>query len=210
MKDYEMGRYLYPPRPETKAPVESLSMYERLGYIAQPKLNGSCGVLFLGGNPKLMGRHNDSFARQLIDPSKFSFLSNRSGVSVVVGEYMNKSKRDCQNRLFNSTFVIFDILVSNGKYLLRSTFEERQELLDTLYGTGSHYDSYISQLSDSIYRANNFTQGFTSTFLNMTKGDMYEGFVMKRPDGKLDTGYSSKNNTGWQVKVRKPTKLYKY
>jgi hypothetical protein len=39
---------------------------------------------------------------------------------------------------------------------------------------------------------------------------MYEGLVMKRPTGTLETGMREANNTGWQVKVRKATKNYEY
>jgi hypothetical protein len=40
--------------------------------------------------------------------------------------------------------------------------------------------------------------------------EMYEGLVFKKPSAKLDVGYKPANNTGWQVKVRKPTKNYSY
>ena len=211
MKDYNSLKYIFPPRPETKCPPSGLGTYERMGYIAQPKLNGSCGVLFVGqGSCKMMGRHNNSFARELIDKSHLQQLQKGPGFTVLVGEYMNKSQKDGNRKLFNSCFVIFDILVHNGKHLINSTFQERQDLLDKVYGTGKDYDGYINYISPSIYRVNNFTSDFVTLFNKIINTEMYEGVVLKRPQGKLENGIREANNTGWQLKIRKPTKNYKY
>ena len=40
--------------------------------------------------------------------------------------------------------------------------------------------------------------------------DMYEGFVLKKKKSKLKNGVSQKNNSGSQIKVRKPTKNYDF
>jgi ATP-dependent DNA ligase len=122
---------------------------------------------------------------------------------------MNKSQRDGKGDLFDGKFVIFDILVHNGKYLVNSTFEHRQELLDTLYNA-SPYDNFIDHVKGSCYRVRNLRSGFSQAYDTATNVGMYEGLVMKRPSGKLETGLREANNTGWQVKVRKATKNYEY
>jgi hypothetical protein len=211
MKNYENFRYVYPPRPEVKSPPSGLPTYERMGYIAQPKLNGSCALVFVDNNgARMMGRHNNSFARELIDRGHLQNLQRGAGFTVLVGEYMNKSQKDGKRKLFNGCFVIFDILVHNGNHLVKSTFEERQELLDNLYGEGQHYDEYINYISPSVYRVKNFSSNFVTLFNNITTVEMYEGFVLKRPNGILENGLRPNNNTGWQLKIRKPTKNYKY
>lgn len=212
MKEYGNSfKYIYPPRPEIKSPPSGLPTYERMGYIAQPKLNGSCGVLFLDGKTsRTMGRHNNSLTRELISKDHLTNLYRGSGYTVLVGEYMNKSQKDGKGNLFNGCFVIFDILVYKGRHLLKSTFAERQTLLDEIYGEGKPYDDYISYISPSVYRVNNFTSDFVTLFNKITSIGMYEGFVLKRPNGILENGIREKNNTGWQLKIRKPTKNYKY
>jgi len=209
MKEYT-GKYLYPPRPATKAPSSGLPTYERMGYIAQPKLNGSCGVLFLDGKvAKLMGRHNNQLSREVIDREKLKSLHRGSGWIVLVGEYMNKSQKDRSGKIF-AGFVIFDILVYGGKLLRGTTFSERQEILDSLYAPQGDYDEYLSILGPGLFRVKNFTTGFSSRWLQLTKVPMYEGFVLKRPGGILEEGLRENNNTGWQLKIRKATKNYKY
>lgn len=214
-KDITSFKYIYPPRAETKSPPSGLKTYERMGFIAQPKLNGSCGVLFLDGlgTARLMGRHNNDFARVTIDKGDLKSLHRGAGYMVLVGEYMNKSQKDGNKKPFNDVFVIFDIIVYNGKQLIGTTFLERQELIETLYpsyGYDKHFDDYIQYVSPSVYRVNNFTTGFDSLFGKIVSTQMYEGFVLKRPDGKLENGLREANNTGWQLKIRKPTKNYKY
>lgn len=215
IKEINSFKYIYPPRAATKSPPSGLVTYERMGFIAQPKLNGSCGVLFLDGfgGARLMGRHNNDFARVTIDKVDLKTLHRGAGYMVLVGEYMNKSQKDGNKKLFNDTFVIFDIVVYGGKQLIGSTFLERQELIEKLYPSYSHdkhFDDYIQYVSPSVYRVNNFTSNFNSLFGKIVTTQMYEGFVLKRPDGKLENGLREANNTGWQLKIRKPTKNYKY
>lgn len=181
-------------------------------FIAQPKLNGSCGVLFLDGmgTARLMGRHNNDFTRVIIPKEHLQALHRGAGWMVLVGEYMNKSQKDSKNKLFNATFVIFDIIVYNGRHLIGSTFQERQDILDTIYPNREAFDEYISYISPSTYRVNNFLSGFDSLFKNIINTQMYEGFVLKRPSGILENGLREANNTGWQLKIRKPNKNYSY
>ena len=210
MEAYTNYRYLYPPRPEIKSPQSGLKTYERMGFIAQPKLNGSCSLLFTDSlSHKLMNRHQESFARELIPKEDLMRLHRGSGYQVLVGEYMNKSKKDSKGKLFNGCIVLFDILVHNGQYLTGTTFEERQELLASLY-PGNSYDDYLYSVSDNVYRVKNFKADFESNYKAITKTDMYEGFVLKRPSGILEYGFRPANNTGWQLKIRKPTKNYSF
>jgi len=210
MKNFDSFSYIYPPRPATKVPSTGLNTYENMGFIAQPKLNGSCGVLSTNGiEVKLMNRHKSSFARELINKDHLRQLHRGSGWTVLVGEFMNKSKRDRKGNLFNGVFVIFDILVYNGKHLVGSTFIERQAILDKEYPSRD-YDGFISSVSQNVYRVNNFVSDFGSKWNDIIKTDMYEGWVMKRPSGKLEKGIRENNNTGWQLKCRKPTKNYQY
>jgi ATP-dependent DNA ligase len=211
MKPYPTFQYLFPPRPEVKAPPTIIKQWEDKQFIAQPKLNGSCAVLFTDGNEVIMmNRHKEKFSRELlINKEELKKLHRGVGWLVLTGEYMNKSKKDSTGKVFNGKFVIFDILVYNGEYLTTTTFEHRQTLLDTLYEL-RHFDKFISEITSQLYRVNNIKTNITESWHDIVKTDMYEGFVLKKPSGMLETGFNSNNNTGWQVKIRKPTKNYKY
>ncbi len=208
MKEYT-GSYLFPPRPEAIAPPSTLGIFESRGYWAQPKMNGSCGVLFMDGlSCRMMGRHMNYFTRELLSPQQLSKLHRNSGWMALVGEYLNKSQKDASGKPLQG-FVIFDILAHRSQHLVGSSFLERQQLLDTLYDLREH-DAYIDTIGPSLYRAKNFQSGFSEIWKEMTKIQMYEGMVLKRPDGILENGIREKNNTGWQAKCRKSTRNYRY
>lgn len=208
-KNYSKYRYLYPPRPSIKTTPSSILTYEKMGWIGQPKLNGSCGVLFCAANfSKLMSRHSKSFTREPI-PAKDLGGERGDHFTVYVGEYMNKSKKALDGSPLNG-FVIFDILVYDGIYLTNSTFSERQKILDKIL-LAEDYDGFIDKVkgNDYLYRVKNFTN-LKDTYNNIISIDMYEGLVMKNPNAPLKPGYRQNNNTNWQVKVRKPTKNYSF
>ena len=116
--EYTTFKYIFPPRPSIKAPDTTIEKWKELDFIAQPKLNGSCGVLFTDGKQfKFMTRHNTPFTKNLIPENELKSLSKGKGWTVLVGEHMNKSQKDSGKKIFNHKFVIFDILVHEGKQL---------------------------------------------------------------------------------------------
>lgn len=205
-------KYIYPPRPATKAPESSIETLSGLGFVAQPKLNGSCSELYTDG--KLLDfttRHKKPFSNKLlINDDEFLSLHRGNGWIVLAGEYMNKSQRGTDGKVFNGKFVIWDMLVYNGEHLLGSTVEERLDLLSDIYPVTSH-DGWIGQISENTFRALTIQPDhFSSAWKELIGTQMYEGMVFKKKTGKLGLGFNANNNTGWQVKVRKPTKNYSY
>ena len=139
----------------------------------------------------------------------FLSLHRGNGWLVLNGEYMNKSKLNGKNEVFNHKLVIFDVLVYNGIQTIGMTFEERVNLLDKLY-TQSDYDGFINKVSDKVYMVKSFYENFHQTYQKIIQTDMYEGWVLKKRNAKLKNGISEKNNTDSQMKFRKPTKNYSY
>jgi hypothetical protein len=116
---YEKFRYLYPPRPTVKAPPNSIKTYEKMGLWAQPKLNGSCSLLFTNGTDVFfMNRHHEKFSNNHLDKEELKSLHRGTGWLVLVGEYMNKSQRGPDRKIFNLKFVIFDILVLARSWII--------------------------------------------------------------------------------------------
>jgi len=207
--DYTKFYYIFPPRPENTIPSEAIEVFDDGTFIAQPKLNGSCCLIFTNGKEFFcMNRHQERLTNVQIMDELLS-LHRGDGWMVLVGEYLNKSKLDENNNLFNHKFVLFDILVYNNKYLLGTTFLERQHLLDEIYKL-EEYNSYLFKISDNTYRVKNFMSNFTKLWNEIVKIDVFEGFVFKRKKAPLEIGTSQKNNTKSQLKCRKKTKNYKF
>ena len=226
MIPYNIFKYVYPPRPENALPSTLLNTYDNNVYIGSPKLNGDCMLIFTNGiETHIRDRHNKPFLKA-ISPSllpqlkklhKESADDKKNKWMCIVGEYMIKSKKDGNGKLFNEKFVIFDIIVFDSMQLIGKTFLQRQELLDDLYGcsTEAHPGCYIDKFLYStehkdIYRARYFTTSFLTLWNELVDIDMYEGWVLKMANSPLENGLGEKNNTKSQVKFRKPTKNYKH
>jgi ATP-dependent DNA ligase len=141
--------------------------------------------------------------------SEIRKLHQGKGFDMFVGEYMNKSKKDEKGRVFNHKFVIFDVIVSKGKHLTNSTYEERLDVLYDMFYL-EDYNDYLYQISDNIFLIKTFDRNFEMLYNKMIKVDMLEGLVLKRKNGKLERGTRQKNNMGWMLKVRHPCNNYTF
>jgi hypothetical protein len=207
---YDNFKFMYPPRPEYVTSPDQLDKYEK-SHIGQPKLNGSCCLIFIKGKEfKYYNRHGKptltGFKLKINDLEVLNCGNDKW--NVIVGEYMNKSQTGLDGKVWNHKFVIFDILVYNGEYLLGSTFEERLKLLDSMFGTVDE-NEYLYKVNENVYRVKSFRSNFLETWNKITTIGMLEGWVLKKPDAKLERGLSEKNNTLWQLKSRKSTLNYR-
>jgi ATP-dependent DNA ligase len=174
-------------------------------------LNGSNCVIFTNGEKTIvMNRHNQRLTNFNISDNEIKDIYRGEGWMILNGEYMNKSKSDENNQVFNHKFVIFDILGFNGEYLVGKTFEERIQLLDEIYGQVDSEKEYLFKVTENVYRVKSYVGDFKSLYDKLTPIDMIEGLVMKRKNARLELGTSENNNTKSQLKCRKATKNYKY
>ena len=216
--DYNDFEYIYPPRPETAISPDRLNIIDT-GWIAQPKYNGSCSVLFINGRKgyKIYNRSGEELTLQ--KPISYTELNDSDKYMVLCGEYLNKSKCGEDGKLFNHKFVIWDILVRKGEYLVGSTFEDRLIVLYKLFGSSRGFvsDDGITMFNHlhttpvkDVFMAPTYQNNFKKLFDEIVQIDLYEGLVFKRKLGKLELGRREKNNSGWQVKTRKGTKNYSF
>ena len=211
MAKYLNYRYIFPPRPKNAIPDTELEFWDNGSLIAQPKLNGSNCVIFTNGEKTIvMNRHNQRLTNFNISDNEIKDIYRGEGWMILNGEYMNKSKSDENNQVFNHKFVIFDILGFNSEYLVGKTFEERIQLLDSIYGQVNSEKEYLFKVTENIYRVKSYKVDFKDIFDRLTPIDMIEGLVMKRKNARLELGTSENNNTKSQLKCRKATKNYKY
>jgi ATP-dependent DNA ligase len=212
MPKYINYRYIFPPRPKNAISPDDLNFWDNGSLICQPKLNGSNCLIFTNGQKiMVMNRHNQRLTNfQLSDAEVKNLYRGNGGWMILNGEYLNKSKSDETGQVFNHKFVIFDILCYDGDYLVGKTFEERVNLLDTLYDCIESEKDYLYSISTNVYRVKSYRDGFKSFFDKYTPIDMIEGVVLKRANARLELGATEQNNIKSQLKSRKPTKNYKY
>ncbi len=212
MPKYLTYRYIYPPRPKNAISPEDLNFWDNGSLLAQPKLNGSNCLIFTNGQKfVVMNRHNQRLTNfRLTDAEIQNLYKGNGGWLILNGEYLNKNKSDETGQPFNHKFVIFDILAFDGDYLVGKTFQERIQLLDSLYGKVDSEKEYLYSISTNVYRVKSYEGEFQNLFDKLTPIDMIEGLVMKRKTARLEIGTSELNNVKSQLKCRKPTRNYKY
>lgn len=216
---YNTYKYLYPPRPEHKISLPEIGKYDTGEFLAQPKYNGSCCNVFMddSGFLKVMNRHTQDVTQHKIKKDEIDFAGayRGEGFMVLCGELLNKNKLGEDGKPFNQKFIIWDILVYNGMYLVGSTILERMEILENLYPcnrmqvTPENWEAYQHICCTGIkgvYKAPVYLNGFGKIYKELIKTDLYEGLLLKRKDATLSFGYTEKNNVNWQIKLRKETK----
>jgi len=209
-RKYKHGGYIFPPRPEYKIKSESLGKYDDGSFYAQPKMNGSNCTIYLDGKTfEQRNRHEGIISNFKLKDSDILPLHKGEGDFVIVGEYMNKSQKDINGKVFNNKFVIFDILVFNGMQLVGTTYKERYKMMIELFGIKS-YDDYLYQISDTVFMVKSFEKDFKTLYEKIIKIDMLEGWVLKKKTGKLERGSRLKNNLGWQLKCRRSSANYQF
>jgi len=213
MAKYNNYSYIFPPRPKNAIPASNISVWDNGQMIGQPKMNGSNCVIFTNGDTyRVMGRHNQILTNFELSKSELSELYKPvdNGWLVINGEYLNKSKLDETGKVFNHKLVIFDILVLNSNHLIGSTFVNRIETLDNLYGTNECEKDYLYQYTDNIYRVKSYESDFVDLYKKLIQIDVVEGIVFKRKNARLEMGTTENNNAKSMIKARKPTKNYKF
>ena len=216
--NYNEFKYLYPPRPQFKIPPEELDKYDNGEYFASPKLNGTACVVFTNGEQL------EVYNRHKLPISKYSPFINFRSLSpdgqwyVYAGEYLNKGQKGETGEVERDKFVIWDILVYAGEYLIGSTYLDRIRIIDNAYPAkqlvsdkGLEWREYMAATTlNGIYKVPVYAQGFKYMYDDLVKTDLYEGVVLKKAQAKLTYGFNEKNNSEWQVKCRKENKLYKF
>ncbi len=212
MPKYVTYRYIYPPRPKNAISPDELDFWDNGSLVSQPKLNGSNCLIFTNGDKfVVMNRHNQRLTNfRLTDDEVKNLYRGNGGWLILNGEYLNKNKSDETGQSFNHKFVIFDILAFDGEYLVGKNFQERIELLDSLYSQTDSEKEYLYSISTNVYRVKSYINDFKNIFDKLTPIDMIEGLVMKRKNARLEIGTSELNNVKSQLKCRKPTRNYKY
>jgi hypothetical protein len=200
---YDQYAYLWPPRPENKIPPTALAFYQNKGFWSQTKKNGTCTVIFSNGKEVIFKtRHNDDHKLWTPQEDHKEFFSVRRGWNVYTGELLHsKVTGGPKNELY-----LFDILVSDGQYLIDSTFAERQDLLHKRWN--GKFEGDRVRVAPRITVAVSADDHFEDRFNNLKRED--EGLVLKDPKAKLRPCFKADSNSSWQIKCRIAHKNYSF
>jgi hypothetical protein len=209
MKKYESFEYLYPPRPDNAIAIDFIDWYEKNGYVAQFKKNGTCTIIAISPEKefKTMNRHNaDHKAWDLTDYIKQELvrLYPEKCWIVLVAEIMHSKTKTIKDTIF-----VHDILVFANNYLTGVTFEDRQKILEAhMIPIAEAPTHFICDVEGKVWFAKCFKGNFKDLFWGIKDINIDEGLVLKDPKAKLIACYKASSNSSWQVKVRHASKKY--
>lgn len=207
--NYNRYEYLWPPRPEQAIPPSTIELYERNGWCAQVKKNGTCTVIFTDGNQVIYKtRHNENHKAGSPKPEHdtvFKKFAKNGKWCVLEAELLHSKGVGIKD-----TFYVFDLLVLDGEHLVDIPFVSRidklyervNEFVPTYFAHKDHYE-----VTDKIWLAMDFYSGFKEMYDNLTNPED-EGLVFKNPNATLKACVTPSANSSWQVKCRKATKNY--
>jgi len=217
---YTEYKYLFPPRPVNRISTDQIEKYDNGESVAEVKYDGSAVVVFLNdGFVKVMNRHNESISNAFDQEIDWQGLYTGKGFMVLCGELLNKNKAGENGLPLNKKFVIWDILVYNGVYLVGCTLSERLRKLEILFPSNrmSVTDAGIETFEHlcftnvkGVFKKAVYTTNFTELYNDLITTQLYEGIVIKRLDAKLQFGFVEKNNYQSTLKCRKATLNYKF
>lgn len=205
-------RWIFPPRPGGATNPAGLHEFEGKGRVAQWKYNDIRVLIYLlpEGELRVLNRHA---AR--LGPGQYSARGARSlaslrlphgGIHVFDGGAL---------RTNGSPFILWDVLVFNGRYLLGTTYESRYRLLNRALGEPRWMERKTGhgialEAGPYLWLAPLFKRDFRERYEQLLHLPEVEGLVIKDPKGRLDWGLREENNGRWAVKVRKPHALYAF
>lgn len=207
MLRFEKYRYLWPPRPSNNKAimVPAIAHFEKQGWVAQVKKEGTCSVLAVTPERtiKAMNRHEEE--HKLWSPTAAStkaFLDlPGDGWYVFVAELLHSKVAGGPK----DTNYLFDILVADGNYLVGKTFAERQAILSDLFPHAIDETFSHRVITPNTWVAKLHTNGFQELFRGLTAPED-EGVVIKNPNAPLEMCSRESSNNGWQVKCRRAKK----
>lgn len=202
---YTDWSFLFPPRPEKAITPSLLPSYEKMGFLAQYKMNGTCSLIGVSptGTVHTLTRHNTPHKRWAITgKTKDIAAYGKPGYwTVFLAELLNDKTTDIKDTLY-----IFDILVNESVQLVGTTFEDRSKFLASILphedtGEASHF-----VVTPNILLAKSITSNLSEAFGNILSAGnkAHEGLVIKNPTVPLDLLFRTSNNQGWQLKTRVP------
>ena len=201
--DYNDYQYLFPPRPEVKIAKTMLGFYQKRGWHAQKKKNGTCTVIFARGDKVIFKtRHNGDHKLWTPQDDHFHFFKGSDGWNVFAAELLHsKVTGGPKHQLY-----IFDQLVKNGVSLVGTKFGDRIADLHATYNGRNEGD--LTRIAPRISIANSIDTGFVKVFDSLNKED--EGLVLKDPHAVLKACFKADSNKSWQAKCRIPHSNYSF
>jgi hypothetical protein len=224
-------RYIFPPRPQKAAvPYERVDMYKRAGWYAQLKYNDKRTVFSIEhGKAEIFNRHHTKHKTYNLSEELRDEIVQAAvvfGLDTDQWNYLDGGLLHGKHKLMKDTFVIWDILVRNGDWLLNTTYKSRYDTLASprdpfmvdINGTEFNFGIkitdhiFVPRLWENYQEAWDYVKKVNDA-AGWKEGQgecLLEGLVVKNPAGRLKPAFKEENNAEWQSRCRIKTGRHKF
>jgi ATP-dependent DNA ligase len=195
----EQFTYFYPEKPFLITREQPLfqNCNQSNDWMAEKKYNGGRLLLhYVDGQFQFWNRHSAKFNFQPNEELQKA-LSNLklNRYCLFDGELRNNKVIGVKQKV-----ILFDIIIWEGE-LLRIPFSQRRKLLESLQ---------LPIEGEPLGIVKQHKVDFNQLFEEVIKDEEIEGLVLKNLNGKLKVDRKSGQDSSWMLKIRRPSKNYKF
>lgn len=197
--NYPNFRYIFPDKMHPTA-QKNLTDFDNGENLLHPAYNGEICVVFTNGFELMVYNHKGKIFRNVSNTIDFRKLAVSGNWFVYTGIYCPKHK-NVEPGSFQDQFIITDVLVWDGEYLIGSTLEDRLGLLKNVFTFHPTLivDCYAEAFQflhctdiKGIFRAKYFDKNFNSLYSQIINAK-YTGIVIYKKDKKLEPAFDRPN-----------------
>lgn len=219
---FRKWRYIYPPRPQTAIPYEDSAGYRGGEWKAQLKLNGTRNLIVFkpDGGIEFYNRHAARHKAWtapdwMVAEIRKQFRVEKGKWSIIDSELLHSKHASVKDTLY-----VFDILVLNSRYLVKTSYEDRFAMLAKVSGQPTAevagFGGMVREIGCGLWMATVIDEpewdaawALSERIVGM-ENPIIEGLVFKRTKALLDFGHSAVNNGSWMVRCRRESKLFRF
>lgn len=221
MEQYNQFKYIYPQLPKTNISVKHINRFDNGTYLLQPNYFGVPCVVFTNGFELMVYDHWGRVLRNVSDAIDFRRLAKSKNWYVYSGTYNDKpEKTQTAGGLIFETdrFIITDVLVWDGEYLIGTTLEERLSILDTVFQfhPKAITDCYIEAfkfmyctMHKGIFRARFYPNNFPVLYDQIVTAK-YNGIIIRKKGTSLEKAFRSRGNRADLFLIRKRNNIFNF
>ena len=204
---------IYPPRPESRILPARLPEFEKTGrWVVQRKFNGTRIQVYVhNGTVRLL--HKGERPKQFILTTglKSEILSLNLDPALVYwldGELMDAKTK---TSAYKGKIVLYDVLQAGRYFFGAPNLMGRLAVLDEICKHPTEKEPNLGialRVTPNVWMAETFTTDFSKRFKDFILHNEIEGLVLKQKDSVIKNYGKKEYDVPWQIRCRKPNKLY--
>lgn len=221
MQQYTGFKYIYPQLAKKTTSISSLNRLDNGQWLLSPNYEGRPCIVFTNGFELMVYDHRGRVLKNVNDAIDFRRLAKSKDWYVYSGIYNNKpDKTQTAGGLIFETdrFIITDVLVWDGEYLLGTTLEERMGILDSVFQfhATTISDCYIEAFkfmyctsAKGVFRAKMYDHNFEATY-NQIVAAKYNGVIIRKKQTSLEEAFRNRANRADMIIFRKKPSFFNF